>query len=670
MRHWPASSAPARTSSSRISRSRTLSAIDANHFGVVVLAGGAATRFPGKLFAELDGTALLERVVANFAGATDELVLAIDGGFDVAVAERLGVRFVVDRVPRRGPLGGLLSALPELHARYVFVVAGDAPFVDANLARRLAASLQTGDEAVVPRHGSTPQRTEPLAALYDRAALMREGAIELQTGNGALRAVLGRLHVRFVDLGETSRTFANVNTPQDLARLRKGDDFQAVAAPLVASATSNRPRTASSLAFERAQRVIPGGVNSTVRAFKGVGGTPVFIRSAAGCRLTDVDGNRYIDYVMSWGPLILGHAYPAVVDAVRAAAERGTSFGAPTDLESELAELIVAAVPSAEKVRFCSSGTEATMCALRLARGFTGREKILKFAGCYHGGTDALLVSAGSSALTIGKPDSAGVTRGTVADTIVVPYNDSDAVRAAFEAEGSAIAAIIVEPYAGNMGFVLPKPGFLSGLRDLTSAYGALLIFDEVMTGFRVGLGGVQERERILPDITTLGKIVGGGLPVGAVAGPATIMDHFTPDGDVFQAGTLSGNPLAMAAGVATLRVLGEPGVYTRLDAAAARFSEGLDDVFERHGVDHQTNHRGAMVGFFFTARPVVDLASAKTSDTAFYAQFFHAMLDQGVYLAPSQFEAAFVSLAHDDAAIDATIDAADDALDALEATG
>ena len=422
-------------------------------------------------------------------------------------------------------------------------------------------------------------------------------------------------------------------------------------------------------AFERAKRVIPGGVNSTVRAFKGVGGTPVFFKSASGCRARDVDGNEYIDYVMSWGPLILGHANPAVVHAVRHAAEHGTSFGAPTEAETELAELIVKMVPSVEKVRFCSSGAEATSAALRLARGYTGREKIVKFAGCYHGGNDALLVSAGSSALTIGKPDSAGVTRGTIADTIVVPYNDLDAVRAAFDAHEGAIAAVVVEPYAGNMGFVLPRPGFLAGLRELTSAHGAILFFDEVMTGFRVAAGGVQEREGILPDLTTLGKIVGGGLPVGAIAGPAEIMDHFTPDGDVFQAGTLSGNPIAMAAGIATLKALREPGVYPRLEATGARLAEGLDDLFGRHGVPHQTNARGAMVGFFFASDPVVDLASAKRSDTAFYARFFHAMLARGVYLAPSQFEAGFVSLAHDDAAVDATIDAGESALEALLST-
>ncbi len=421
-------------------------------------------------------------------------------------------------------------------------------------------------------------------------------------------------------------------------------------------------------AFERAKRVIPGGVNSTVRAFKGVGGTPVFVDRAHGCTLVDIDGNAYVDYVMSWGPLILGHAHPGVVAAVQDAAARGTSYGAPTQIESELAELVTAMVPSAEKVRFCSSGSEATTFALRLARGVTGRSAVLKFAGCYHGSVDAFLLSAGSSALTIGVPDSAGVTPGTIADTLVVPYNDLAAVQAAFAAHGPELAAVIVEPYVGNMGLVLPQPGFLAGLRAACDANGALLIFDEVMTGFRVAPGGVQEREGIRPDITTLGKIVGGGLPVGAIAGPAAILDHFTPEGRVFQAGTLSGNPLAMAAGVATLRALREPGVYERLDAAGGRFTEGMDAVFEKHGIAHQTNYRGSMVGFFFSPEPVIDLASAKRSDTAFYAQFFHAMLDRGVYLAPSAFEAGFLSLAHDDAAIDRTIAAADDALAALMA--
>jgi glutamate-1-semialdehyde 2,1-aminomutase len=425
-------------------------------------------------------------------------------------------------------------------------------------------------------------------------------------------------------------------------------------------------RERSSDAFERAKAVIPGGVNSPVRAFKGVGGSPVFVREASGCRFTDLDGNSYVDYVMSWGPLILGHADPDVLAAIGAAAARGTSYGAPTEAESELAELVIAMVPSVEKVRFCSSGTEATMSALRLARGFTGRDKVVKFAGCYHGHGDSFLISAGSGALTMGTPDSPGITHGTARDTIVLPYNDVDAVRAAFAAEPTAIACVIVEPYVGNMGLVLPKPGYLAALRALCTEYGALLIFDEVMTGFRVAPGGVQEREGVLPDLTTLGKVIGGGLPVGAFGGRAEIMEKLSPLGAIYQAGTLSGNPLAMAAGIATLKALRRPGAYERLDAAGARFTEGMDDLFGRYAIPHQSAHRGSMVGFFFTAEPVTDLTSAKTADTAFYAQFFHAMLDRGVYFAPSQFEAGFLSLAHDDAAIDETIRAAEDAVLAL----
>jgi glutamate-1-semialdehyde 2,1-aminomutase len=422
-------------------------------------------------------------------------------------------------------------------------------------------------------------------------------------------------------------------------------------------------------AFERARRVIPGGVNSPVRAFKAVGGTPLFIKDARGCTIVDLDGKAYVDYVMSWGPLILGHAHPAIVEAVQTATARGTSYGAPTEAESELAELVVSMVPSVEKVRFCSSGTEATMSALRLARAFTGRDKVIKFAGCYHGHADAFLISAGSGALTMGTPDSPGITAGTARDTISLPFNDLDAVRAAFEAHRAEIACVIVEPYVGNMGLVLPKPGFLAGLRELTIAHGAALIFDEVITGFRVAPGGVQQRENILPDMTTLGKVVGGGLPVGAFGGRAEIMDLLSPVGAVYQAGTLSGNPLAMAAGIATLRLLQDPGVYEKLDGLAARLIEGLDTVFTRHGVAHQATQRGSMFGFFFTDGPVVDLASAKTSDVEFYARFFHAMLERGVYFAPSQFETGFVSTAHDTDAIDRTIGATDEAIAALHAT-
>ena len=422
-------------------------------------------------------------------------------------------------------------------------------------------------------------------------------------------------------------------------------------------------RDRSEAAFARAKRSIPGGVNSPVRAFRSVGGSPVFVQSAAGCTLTDLDGNQYTDYVMSWGPLILGHAHPAVVEAVRAVAERGTSYGAPTEAESELAELVIAMVPSIDQVRFCCSGTEATMSALRLARGFTGREKVLKFAGCYHGHGDAFLISAGSGALTNGVPDSPGITAGVSRDTLVVEYNDLDAVAAAFAAHPGEIAAVIVEPYVGNMGLVLPVPGFLAGLRELTARDGAILIFDEVMTGFRVAPGGVQEREDVLPDLTTLGKIIGGGLPVGAFGGRADIMNRLSPAGPVYQAGTLSGNPLAMAAGLATLRGLQAPGVYAHLEHVGERFATGMAQVFARHDVPHVTAHRGSMVGFFFTGGPVTNLTSAKSADTVFYGRFFHAMLDRGVYLAPSQFEAGFLSTAHRDLDVDRTLAAADEAL-------
>ncbi len=419
-------------------------------------------------------------------------------------------------------------------------------------------------------------------------------------------------------------------------------------------------------AFERAKRVIPGGVNSPVRAFRAVGGSPLFVKSASGCTIVDLNGRTYIDYVMSWGPLILGHAHSAVVKAVQGAAARGTSYGAPTELETELAELVCAMVPSVEKVRFVSSGTEATMSALRLARGFTKRDKVVKFAGCYHGHGDSFLISAGSGALTNGVPDSPGITEGTSRDTIVVDYNDLDAVAAVFAANPGEIAALIVEPYAGNMGLVLPVPDFLQRLRELTARDGALLIFDEVMTGFRVAPGGAQEREGIVPDLTTLGKIIGGGLPVGAFGGRADVMAALSPEGPVYQAGTLSGNPLAMTAGITTLRALSDQAIYRQLEVISRRFTEGLDSIFTHHGVPHTMTRAGSLFGFFFTEGPVRDLRTAKKADTQFYARFFHAMLDRGVYLAPSQFEAGFLSTAHSAADVDRTLAAADDALASL----
>jgi len=409
--------------------------------------------------------------------------------------------------------------------------------------------------------------------------------------------------------------------------------------------------------FERAKKLIPGGVNSPVRAFRSVGGAPFFVKAAHGATLVTADDRELIDFVCTWGPAIHGHNHPRIRAAIAAALEGGTSFGTPNPYEVEMAELIVTFFPSIEKVRMCNSGTEATMSAIRLARGFTRRDKIVKFAGCYHGHSDSLLIKAGSGALTHGHPDSAGVPVSFARETIVLPYNDRAALEQAFAANPEQIAGVIVEPFCGNVGFIMPDPGYLAFLREITRRHGAVLIFDEVMTGFRIARGGVQEREGITPDLTCLGKIIGGGLPVGAFGGRAEIMDLLAPLGPVYQAGTLSGNPLAMAAGIASLKLLDELDPYRRLDDLGRRLKEAILAAAAAKGLPVQVPQCGSMFSIFFNAAPVRDYATAVASDGKVFARLFHACLDRGVYLAPSPYEAGFLSTAHEGAAIDRACD-------------
>jgi len=419
-------------------------------------------------------------------------------------------------------------------------------------------------------------------------------------------------------------------------------------------------RNRSDQLFKQALNIIPGGVNSPVRACRSVGTQPVFIDRADGCTLVDADGNTYIDYIGSWGPMILGHRHPKVIEALESVLKRGTSFGAPTALEVTLAEMVIEAVPSIEVVRMVNSGTEATMSAIRLARGATGRDMIIKFDGCYHGHADALLVEAGSGVATLGIPGSPGVPKSFVASTLSLPYNDIDCVESIMKARGSEIAGIIVEPVAGNMGLVPPAKGFLEKLRTLTAEYGALLLFDEVMTGFRVAYGGAQSLYGIEPDITCLGKIIGGGLPVGAYGGKREIMAQIAPQGSVYQAGTLSGNPLAMAAGIATLQQLKSPGFYADLEKTSGKLAQGLARAADKAGLKVAVDRVGSMLGLFFTEKKVTNFDDAKTSDLGMFSTYYQNMLTRGVYLAPSQFEAVFVSAAHTDRHIDETLKAAE----------